>query len=90
MRILNFGVLLGLVVGWLLVRGGIWLSLDLFGFDFHSVLTISELFSIVIIAGIAFHFSMLGDYKSQIMLAAKYLAPMGGLFVVLFGINSLP
>ncbi|MCF2859288.1 hypothetical protein L1286_17525 [Pseudoalteromonas sp. SMS1] len=88
MRVLNFGVILGLVVGWLLVRGGIWLSLDLFGFDFHSVLTISELFSIVIIAGVAFHFSMLGDYKSQVVLATKYLAPMGGLFIFLFGINT--
>ncbi|KZN46926.1 hypothetical protein [Pseudoalteromonas luteoviolacea] len=88
MRVLNFGVVLGLLVGWLLVRGGIWLSLDLFDFDFHSVLTISELFSIVIIAGVAFHFTMLGDYKSQMLLAAKYLVPMGGLFILLFGINS--
>ncbi|ESP91968.1 MULTISPECIES: hypothetical protein [Pseudoalteromonas] len=89
MRVINFGVILGFVVGFLLVRGGIWLSLDLFGFDFHGVLTVSELLSILVIAGVAFHFTMLGDYKSQMILAAKYLAPMAALFILLFGINQL-
>ncbi|MDK1290485.1 hypothetical protein [Pseudoalteromonas umbrosa] len=89
MRVINFGVILGLLVGILLVRGGIWLSLDLFGLDYHGVLTVAELLSIAVIAGVAFHFTMLGDYKSQIVLAAKYLAPMAALFVLLFGINLL-
>ncbi|KID54594.1 hypothetical protein JF50_21995 [Pseudoalteromonas luteoviolacea] len=87
MRVLNVGVILGLLVGWVLVRGGIWLSLDLFGLDFHTVITVTELMSIVVIAGVAFHFSMQVNYRALCILAAKYLMPMVGLFILLFGIN---
>ncbi|KZN57549.1 hypothetical protein N473_06600 [Pseudoalteromonas luteoviolacea CPMOR-1] len=89
MRVLNVGVILGLFVGWVLVRGGIWLSLDLFGLDFHTVITVTELMSIIVIAGVAFHFSMQVNYRAHCILAAKYLMPMVGLFILLFGINVL-
>ncbi|MBQ4878447.1 hypothetical protein J8M21_14635 [Pseudoalteromonas luteoviolacea] len=89
MRVLNVAVLLGLWVGWLLVRGSIWLSLDLFGWDFHTVITVTELLSIIVIAGVAFHFSMQANYRAICLLAAKYLTPMAGLFILLFGINLI-
>ncbi|MDK2598112.1 hypothetical protein [Pseudoalteromonas obscura] len=87
MRVLNVAVLFGLCVGWLLVRGGIWLSLDLFGLDFHTVITVTELMSIIVIAGVAFHFSMQANYRAICLLTAKYLTPMVGLFILLFSIN---
>ncbi|OCQ19054.1 hypothetical protein A7985_21630 [Pseudoalteromonas luteoviolacea] len=87
MRVLNVGVILGLFVGWLLVRGGIWLSLDLFGWNFHAVITVTELMSIAVIAGVAFHFSIQANYRALCILAAKYLTPMAGLFILLFCIS---